>query len=151
MNEFYVQADTLYTWVNNDNPEERIVVPWTMVGNQSDSSMAFGSALTYSGRYFLLKYFHCATVEDDPDEIRAKQAAGMAKSEVDSILNEVGEFIEEVLTANPEARNDIIAIVSRHVGEMDKDGKLVLTANFRKITKRARATALLLELQSKYK
>lgn len=51
---------------------ETIKVPWGLVGQQSDGSQAFGSGLTYSNRYFLLKYFNISTSQDDPDELRKR-------------------------------------------------------------------------------
>lgn len=72
-NEILVKADAVYTWVNDENPEEKIVVPWALVGQQGDASQSFGSGLSYTFRYFLLKYFNVATVEDDPDSWRSKQ------------------------------------------------------------------------------
>lgn len=78
VNEYLVQAEMTYTWVNNDNMEDSIVVPWLLVGSQSDPSQAFGSGLTYSNRYFILKFFHVATTEDDPDNWRQKQAEAKA-------------------------------------------------------------------------
>ena len=56
-----------YTWINAENPEEREIVSWAYYGQQDDISKSFGSALTYSERYFLLKYFGLPTDEDDPD------------------------------------------------------------------------------------
>ena len=53
--------------INAENPEEREVVSWAYYGQQDDISKSFGSALTYSERYFLLKYFGLPTDEDDPD------------------------------------------------------------------------------------
>ena len=57
----------LYVWVNAEKPDDRIEVPWQLFGQQDDPSKAFGSALTYSERYFLLKFFSIATDDDDPD------------------------------------------------------------------------------------
>lgn len=51
---------------------ETIKVPWGLVGQQSDGSQSFGSGLTYSNRYFLLKYFNISTSQDDPDELRKR-------------------------------------------------------------------------------
>ena len=51
---------------------ETIKVPWGLVGQQSDGSQAFGSGLTYSNRYFLLKYFNISKSRDDPDELRKR-------------------------------------------------------------------------------
>ena len=73
VNEVLVSSDMTFTWVDNDSPTDQIVVPWSMVGQQSDASQAFGSGLTYSNRYFLLKYFNVATPNDDPDNWRSKQ------------------------------------------------------------------------------
>jgi len=79
--EILTKAEMLFTWVNDDKPEEKIEIPWVLVGQQSDGSQAFGSGLTYSYRYFLLKYFGVATPNDDPDNWRSKQRA--AEDEVD--------------------------------------------------------------------
>lgn len=73
VSEVLVNADMVFTWVNDDNPSEKIDIPWSLTGQQADSSMAFGSGLTYSYRYFLLKYFGVATPNDDPDHWRSKQ------------------------------------------------------------------------------
>lgn len=68
-----VWGNMSYTWINAENPEEREVVSWAYYGQQDDISKSFGSALTYSERYFLLKYFGLPTDEDDPD---AKDTTG---------------------------------------------------------------------------
>lgn len=78
VNEVLVSADMTWTWINDDCPEEKVVVGWTLVGQQSDASQAFGSGLTYADRYFLLKYFNIATTNDDPDSHRSKQKAAEA-------------------------------------------------------------------------
>ena len=72
VNEVLVSADMVFTWVNNENPDERVDVPWILVGHQSDGSQSFGSGLSYAMRYFLLKFFNIATPDDDPDKWRSK-------------------------------------------------------------------------------
>jgi hypothetical protein len=62
-----VKANMTMTWINAEKPDEQLVVPFACFGTQDDISKAFGSALTYSERYFLLKFFNIATDEDDPD------------------------------------------------------------------------------------
>ena len=57
-NEVLVSSDMVWSWINNDNPKERVEVGWALVGQQGDASQAFGSGLTYSSRYFMLKYFN---------------------------------------------------------------------------------------------
>ncbi len=73
VNEVIVSADSVYTWVNADNPSEQIEVPWAIVGQMEDASQAFGAAETYCNRYFLMKSLQLATTEADPDDYRSKQ------------------------------------------------------------------------------
>lgn len=70
--DYLVNAPMEYVWINAENPEEKSIVPWGMFGQQDEISKAFGSGLTYSERYFLMKYFNVPTDADDPDS-RQKQ------------------------------------------------------------------------------
>lgn len=65
--DFVVKGEMSYTWINGDNPTERETVTWAYYGQQDDISKAYGSALTYSERYYLLKSLGLPTDEDDPD------------------------------------------------------------------------------------
>lgn len=71
--EVIVSADTTYTWVNTDNPEEKIESTWACVGQMEDAAQAFGAAETYANRYYLMKALQLATTESDPDAYRSKQ------------------------------------------------------------------------------
>lgn len=102
VNEIIVQADTLQTWVNIDDPGERIEVPWGMVGQQSDAAQSTGSGLSYSRRYYLLQFFSISTVENDIDAWRsdqktAEQAEGVeiSKSIIDEIDKIYARFVED--------------------------------------------------------
>ena len=66
---FIVSSRMKMVWVNVEDPKDRAEIDWYMVGEQKDASQAFGSGLTYSERYFPLKYFHIPTDDDDPDKI----------------------------------------------------------------------------------
>lgn len=65
--DFIVKGEMSYTWINGDNPEERETVTWAYYGQQDEISKAYGSGLTYSERYYLLKSLGLPTDEDDPD------------------------------------------------------------------------------------
>ena len=122
VNEVLVNADTVWTWVNNENPDERIVVPWAMVGQQNDASQSFGSGLTYSSRYFLLKYFNVSTSNDDPDKFRSKQKEAEAEEDriiAGQIIQNVDTYIREYLSAHPDKREDIIKLVTKYVKSGD--------------------------------
>jgi len=73
VNEVIVSVDVLYRWVNAENPEQLIEVPWVYIGQMDDASQAFGAGATYCNRYFLMKSLQLATTEADPDQYRSKQ------------------------------------------------------------------------------
>lgn len=63
--EILTKVDMKFTWVDCETGEKDENL-WGANG-QNDFEKGFGSALTYGERYFLLKYFHIATDEDDID------------------------------------------------------------------------------------
>lgn len=118
VNEVLVSGDMTWTWVNNENPDERIDVNWAIVGQQSDASQAFGSGLTYSSRYFLLKYFSIATPDSDPDGYRSKQKEAeiaedkmVASKIIESFDKEVRKYLEE----NQDKAEHVKRLVSKYV------------------------------------
>jgi hypothetical protein len=135
VNEILVSADTVYTWVNDENPTETVVVPWGLVGQQADASQSFGSGLTYTYRYFLLKYFGVSTVEDDPDSWRSKQREAEETEQrliAEGIINELDTKIKLYVADNPGKRDDVTKLVTRYV----KNG------NYHQITEPALAAKL---------
>ena len=66
-----VSSEMSFVWKDIETGETE-EIPWGLVGQQNDGSQAFGSGLTYSNRYFLLKFFNISTSKDDPDAIRKK-------------------------------------------------------------------------------
>lgn len=143
VNEILVQSDMVWTWVNNDNPDERIEVPWAMVGQQSDASQAFGSGLTYSSRYFLLKYFNIATSDADPDAFRKKQKAAEAEEQkliASEITATIDTYLKDHVYKKPEDRDAALEIVSKYI----KSG------NYLEIKDPILARSLLAALQEKF-
>ena len=122
VNEVLVSADTTWTWVNNEDPKERIEVGWALVGQQSDASQAFGSGLTYSGRYFLLKYFNVATPNDDPDNFRSKQRKAEAdeqKMVTDELVSQLDNLVRTYLTGNPDKKEEVKKFCTGYVAKGD--------------------------------
>lgn len=144
VNDVLVYADTTWTWVNNESPDERVVVPWSMVGQQSDASQSFGSGLTYSSRYFLLKYFNISTSNDDPDAFRKKQKEAEAEEDAliaSQILQSVDTYIKNYLGSHSEKREEIIQLVKKYV----KSGDYFL------IKESALAAKLLQDIENNFK
>jgi hypothetical protein len=59
-----------FTWIDSETGETDVNL--FGANGQNDWEKGLGSALTYSERYFLLKYFHIATDEDDIDNPNRK-------------------------------------------------------------------------------
>lgn len=143
VNEFTAVCDMAYVWVNNDNPKETVTVSWSMVGQQSDASQCLGSGLTYSMRYFLLKYFNVATPDDDPDNWRSKQKATEAaedKALAEQIINTLDGKVKVFLAENPKRGEDVKKLMSKYA----KGG------NYFAITESALASKVLEDFQSTF-
>ena len=144
VNEILVSADMVFTWVNNDNPEERIDVPWILVGHQTDGSQSFGSGLSYAMRYFLLQFFNIATPDDDPDKWRSKQKAASAAEDkmiADEIVATIDATVKEYLGANSGKADDVKKFI----------GKYVKGGNYFAIAEPALASKLLNEFKEAFK
>lgn len=145
VNEILIKADMEWHWVNNDNPADRIVVPWTLVGQQSDASQAFGSGLSYSARYFMLKYFNVATSDEDPDHWRSLQKEAEeaeARQIAKSIIDEVHAMVSEYVSSHEEDRQKIYDITKKYA----RDAKGKASVNYNLITDPVSAGKLMEEL-----
>lgn len=137
-----VQGTITYTWVNNENPEDRLEIPWYFIGQQSDASQAYGSALTYASRYFLLRFFNIATT-NDPDALRAKQKKDEAKREqevLNDILTNIRAVIDSAVAEDEKNKSRVADIVEAHIG----------TKDYRKAKSAVEAALLLEELKNTF-
>ena len=62
-----------FTWIDADTGEKDVNL--FGANGQNDWDKGVGSALTYAERYFLLKFFHIPTDEDDIDNPESKSSA----------------------------------------------------------------------------
>ena len=133
VNDMLISGTLEFTWVNDEDPTEQIVVPWALVGQQSDASQSFGSGLSYALRYFCLKYFQSATTDGDVEAYVTKQKEKeeaeereTAKSIVDAIHAVVSAFVGKY----PDHRDSVLSLIKKHV-VIDGKG----SADYYKITK----------------
>lgn len=122
VNEILVCADMVFDWVNVDNPEEHVEVPWVVIGHQDDASQSLGSGLTYCTRYFLLKFFNVATPDDDPDKWRGKQKAASESEEkmiVKEIIDNFDTKVKAYLAANPKDAESVKAMIGKYAKNSD--------------------------------
>lgn len=82
-----------FTWVDCESGEkdENLFV----ANGQNDWDKGVGSALTYGERYFLLKYFHISTDEDDIDNPERKAEE---QRKIDEYIDKVTKDISNVNT-----------------------------------------------------
>ncbi|MDM0837790.1 ERF family protein [Clostridium perfringens] len=84
--DFVIAGKVKYTWINADEPTEREECSFDIFGQQDDISKAYGSGLTYSERYFILKSLQAPTDNDDPD---SKDTRGKTSSSQNQNSNKV--------------------------------------------------------------
>lgn len=142
--EMCTTADMTFTWINDDDSNDKISVGWFLVGSQSDPSQGFGSAVTYCTRYFLLNYFQIAQTTTDVEEYRSKQEE-LEKNMQNSILDEMKKTTDEVIRAyianHPESADKVKLFIMKYIKSGD----------YRKITDIAVAKKLLEDFNNKFK
>lgn len=123
VNEVIVSADMTYTWVNADDPTERIETTWAFVGQMEDAAQAMGAGLTYANRYYLMKQLQLATTESDPDNYRGKQKAAEhfeeeteRKKQEEILANKIKEVVDAgtALIANGMSKSTMMNVVAKY-------------------------------------
>lgn len=141
--EMLVKAEMIFRWVNDENPEEVIEVPWFVAGSQNDPSQAFGSGLTYCTRYFLCNYFQIAQSDSDVDTYRSKQKAAEESEDraiAQEIISNFDSAVKKFLADNPEKSEDVKKFISRYAKN----------ANYLVIKEPALASKLAADFKTKY-
>lgn len=141
--EMLVRADMVFTWVNDENPADKIEVPWFVTGSQTDPSQAFGSGLTYCTRYFLTSYFNIAQTNADVDAYRSKQKIASDKEDkmiAAEIISLFDTKIKAFLSGNPDRKAEAVEFIKRYV----KD------ANYFAITDPNTASRLMGDFEEKF-
>lgn len=109
-------ADMVWKWVNDENPDEVIEVPWFVTGAQSDPSQALGSGMTYTMRQFLTTYFQMAQTSQDVDEYRSKQKQAEATEDrmiASEIINQFDIAVKAYMSDHPDKVDDIKKFIMR--------------------------------------
>lgn len=69
---YFTEVDLMMTWVNADNPEEKIKIPWYAQGVDIAGEKGVGKALTYGEKTFMLKQFNIPTDQMDVDAFQER-------------------------------------------------------------------------------
>ncbi|WP_018674871.1 ERF family protein [Riemerella columbina] len=122
-----------FTWIDTETAEK----DENLFGanGQNDWEKGLGSALTYAERYFLLKYFHIPTDEDDIDnDLRkkvsedkpAKPATANTSTTNQNNRQKVDEWLSEEAfeKAKVATKAQIQNVLKKYNGKPYKDGKV---------------------------
>ncbi|ELH1731784.1 ERF family protein [Staphylococcus pseudintermedius] len=129
--EYTVKVKLIYTWINADKPEEQLELPFFAIGQQDDPAKALGTALTYSERYFLMKFFNIPTDEDDADAKQKKEqytkpdakAIGTLKEEMlkfSELMQSLGKQVTIDDVQNQLGINDIQTLKNAQISALIK-------------------------------
>lgn len=104
--DFLFNGALVYKWMDADSGDI-ILCNWVATAtHMQDPSMAFGGALTYSERYFMMKFFQIPTPKDDPELLKGK--AGV----IECVNEEQVANIKSLIT---ETKTDL-AVFCKHFG-----------------------------------
>ena len=85
-----------FTWVDVETGEKD--ENFFGANGQNDWEKGLGSALTYAERYFILKYFHIATDEDDIDNPERKPTEKPKPTDFDGLCKAIADTSQEKFT-----------------------------------------------------
>ena len=115
--EMLYKADMVFRWVNDEDSNDCIEVPWFVTGSQSDPSQAMGGGLTYTTRYFLTSFFQIAQPETDVDAYRSKQKEAEAsedKAIAEQIIAEFDKIVKQYLADNPTKSDEVKKFINKY-------------------------------------
>ncbi|WP_436860419.1 ERF family protein [Staphylococcus caeli] len=105
--EYTVKLSLVYTWINADKPEEKMELTFFAIGQQDDPAKALGTALTYSERYFLMKFFNIPTDEDDADaKEKQDKYSKVDPKNIAELENEITMFSELMKSLGKDVSTD---------------------------------------------
>lgn len=110
--EILTKALMRFTWIDCETGEkdENLFA----ANGQNDWEKGLGSALTYAERYFLLKYFHISTDEDDIDNPNRKPAEVTKPTSTPQAKKPTISDLSKVKTALAKDREGTLAMLSKY-------------------------------------
>lgn len=113
-----VRGQMVFSWVNEDDLNQTLDIPWVFIGSQTDPSQAFGTALTYTTRYFLTEFFQIAQPESDVDAYRSKQKEAEVAEEkavLEALLGEFDTLVKRYLVENNDKSEEVKEFIGKYV------------------------------------
>lgn len=123
--EMFVKINLIFSWIDVETGEKDENKFSSIGMNNFDKSL--GSALTYAERYFIMKYFHISTDEDDIDndeirKVKEEEQQKIYEEKRKKVLNFIknAKTIEEMNKITPEMRGnyDCMAQFNKKIEEI---------------------------------
>lgn len=103
--QIFTELEMTMTWVDLENPSDKIELPWYAQGMDLAGEKGVGKALTYGEKYFLLKFFNIATDESDPDAFQQKaesmqppkKLSGAQVSTIRKVIKTIADLTNQTL------------------------------------------------------
>lgn len=136
-------AEMTFVWVNDEDKNDTLEVPWYVVGMQPDPSQAAGSGLTYCTRYFLMNFFQIAQADSDVDAYRSKQKAAAEAEDraiVSAIIDEIDATVRKYLSEHQDEKDEVSKFIGRYAAR----------GNYTLIKEPTLAAKLLSDFKAKY-
>lgn len=127
--EVLVTLHKSFTWVDCESGESETTDFYAQGCNGWDKSI--GSAETYAERYFLLKYFHIATDEDDVDNPKEQPSAPKQETKPEPVKQEPAETaatLDDAIKEANEAKSgkELTAVWNKYKEQYGLDSTFVL-------------------------
>lgn len=115
--QIFTELEMTMTWVDLENPSDKIELPWYAQGMDLAGEKGVGKALTYGEKYFLLKFFNIATDESDPDAFQQKAESmqppkKISEAQINS-LKKIIQSIADLVGQTPEQATKLLLGASK--------------------------------------
>ena len=122
------ELEIKYTWVNIDKPEDQTSIKWSCSAVNTDPAKANGAALTYSEKYFILKFFNmvssenekldpdCQAVPEEKPEVKKNYDKSSQNKSVEQPKKEMSKVTD---IQKPSTKDKIISILNELIKNKD--------------------------------
>lgn len=95
--QYRTDIKTVMTWVNVDNPEDKVSFNWSCSAVNTAAAQSVGVCLTYAEKYFILKTFNIPTDELDPDVIDNNKSDKKEQEEYNKMIAKLVKAINDCI------------------------------------------------------
>lgn len=111
--EFMVSGNIQYTWEDLESGEKE-TADFYFTGMQNDPSKALGSALTYTERIFLCKFFQIETDNEDPDSFLNKVDRASGADKIKELKIRIDNGVAQIIKDKKMSPEEVRSILEQY-------------------------------------